>query len=250
MRYLYDLKGDYESGMGFFKKSIFRTTSHFLRQWDFVSAQRLDAVAVNSAFVGKRVKKYWSRDATVIAPPVAIENFLNLPIKDDGFYFLLTQLVPYKRVDLAIKIFNELKLPLVVAGEGSELKKCKELAGPTVRVLGSVPFEKVVELYTACRAFIFPGVEDFGIAPVEANACGKPVIALAQGGLLESQSAESALFFEDEEGFRQAVLTMEKEPKRFDASRIREHSKRFSEAEFLRQMRLWLRPYDSSFKVF
>jgi glycosyltransferase involved in cell wall biosynthesis len=158
---------------------------HRLRQWDLLSSGRVDHLLANSRFTARRIRRCWRRPSQVLHPPVAVEPFeWTLPRED--FYLSLCRLVPYKRVDLVIEACNRTGLPLLVVGDGPERRRLEALAGPTVKLLGQRPDREVRELMGRCRAYVYAGLEDFGIAPVEAMAAGAPVIALGQGGLLDS----------------------------------------------------------------
>jgi len=164
---------------------LIRWQLHTLRQWDQLSSSRVDCLLANSKFTAKRIWKYWRRRSKVIHPPVNVNLFEWNKPRDD-FYLSVCRLVPNKRVDLLVKAFNKLQLPLIVVGEGVEKAYLKDLAGPTVQILGFQSMEKIQNLMSKCRAFVYAGIEDFGIAPVEAMASGAPVIAYAKGGILDT----------------------------------------------------------------
>ena len=138
----------------------------------------------NSRFTARRIRKVWGRDAEVLVPPVAVERFRWDQPRDD-VYLCLCRLVPYKRVDLVVAAFNRLGLPLLVVGDGPERSRLEQMAGPTVTILGRQSQQQVELLLARCRAYVYAGLEDFGIAPVEAMASGAPVIGLGRGGLLD-----------------------------------------------------------------
>ena len=164
---------------------LIRWQLHNLRQWDHLSSSRVDYLLANSNFTSKRIWKYWRRHSEVLHPPVNVNRFeWNKPRED--FYLSVSRLVPNKRVDLVVRAFNRLKLPLVVVGDGVEKAYLKDLAGPTVQILGFQSKEKIEKLMSTCRAFVYAGIEDFGIAPVEAMASGAPVIAFGKGGVLDT----------------------------------------------------------------
>jgi glycosyltransferase involved in cell wall biosynthesis len=165
--------------------SLIRWQLHRLRQWDVLSAQRPDALIANSRFTAARIRRYWGRSSTVVHPPVDLERFRWDQPRDE-VYLCLCRLVPYKRVDLVVEAFNRTGLPLVVIGDGPERVRLEALAGPSVRLLGRLPQPEVNDWLARCRAYVYAGLEDFGIAPVEAMAAGAPVIGLGQGGLLDS----------------------------------------------------------------
>tara|TARA_A100001388_G_scaffold250700_1_gene212143 strand:+ start:3362 stop:4549 length:1188 start_codon:yes stop_codon:yes gene_type:complete len=157
-----------------------------LREWDFISGHRPDFLISNSNFTARRIKKYWGLNSDVIHPPIDIDRFkFNLERKE--FYLSVCRLVPNKRVDLLIKAFNKLGLPLVIVGNGPEKSKLKKIANPkNILFHENQPNSNVENLMSTCRGFVYAGIEDFGIAPVEAMASGAPVIALAKGGLLDT----------------------------------------------------------------
>ena len=164
---------------------LIRWQLHTLRQWDQLSSSRIDYLVANSNFTARRIKKFWRRQSEVLHPPVNVDRFKwNKPRED--FYLSVCRLVPNKRVDLVVRAFNKLKLPLVVVGDGVEKAYLKEIAGPTVQILGFQNQDKIEKLMSKCRAFVYAGVEDFGIAPVEAMASGAPVIAFGKGGVLDT----------------------------------------------------------------
>jgi len=167
------------------QKAIISFSSNYLRMWDVVSASRVDDFIANSQHVQKRIAHYYRREATVIYPPVETSNtFLAAPA--DDYYLIVSALVPYKRIDLAIEAFNQLGKRLVIVGQGSEATRLQKIAGPRVEFVGWADGARLQNYYAHCRALIFPGEEDFGIVPLEAQAYGKPVIALARGGALET----------------------------------------------------------------
>jgi len=164
---------------------LIRWQLHTLRQWDQLSSSRIDYLIANSNFTAKRIWKYWRRRAEVLHPPVNVNRFeWNKPRED--FYLSVCRLVPNKRVDLLVRAFNRLKLPLIIVGDGVEKKYLKDIAGPSVQILGFQSTKKIETLMSKCRAFVYSGIEDFGIAPVEAMASGAPVIALGKGGVLDT----------------------------------------------------------------
>ena len=156
-----------------------------LREWDYISGQRPDYLIANSYFTSRRIKKYWGLNSEVIHPPVDIQRF-KCNLQRGNFYLSVCRLVPNKRVDLIIKAFNKLGLPLILVGDGPEKAKLKKLAYPNIKFYGNDTNSNVEELMSTCRAFVYAGIEDFGIAPIEAMASGAPVIALAKGGLLDT----------------------------------------------------------------
>jgi glycosyltransferase involved in cell wall biosynthesis len=178
MRYIWDLYHDYRNrhGAGVFSRLAFSLVAHYVRLWDLASASRVDYFVANSNNVARRIRKHYRRDAAVIYPPISLSNgYISKNV--DDYYLIVGQLVDYKRVDLAIDACNRLQRKLRIIGDGEQYKQLRRLAGPTIEFLGSVDDHTVFENYARCRALLFPGEEDFGIVPVEAHACGRPVIA-------------------------------------------------------------------------
>ena len=156
-----------------------------LRNWDFHSSQRIDHLISNSNFTAKRIKKYWGLESEVIHPPVDIDRFEYKKTKED-FYLSVNRLVPNKRIDLLISSFNKLGLPLIIIGDGPERNRLEKIAKPNIKFLKRIPNLELADYMNKCRALIYAGLEDFGIAPVEAMAAGSPVIAFGKGGVLDT----------------------------------------------------------------
>lgn len=220
----------------------------YLRMWDRLAADRVDYFVANSTTVARRIEKYYRRDSVVIHPPVEVEHIRSLeeqiyPEKDsEEFYLVVSRLVPYKRVDLAVEAFSRMGLPLVVIGDGSERSKLEAIAGNTVRLLGRQSDEVVRSHFSRCKAFIFPGEEDFGITPVEAQAAGKPVIAFGKGGVTDSViDGITGVFFEEQsvEALMGAVKRFQ--GMTFDRSIIRKHAEAFSEKAFAEKIMAFIK---------
>ena len=239
MRYLWNMYFDYlkNESPGFLKSTFIKFYFNYLRVWDYASAARVNYFACNSHNVRKRILKYYNRDAEVIYPPVDTSNFKFEKNKQD-YYFILSQMVSYKRIDLAVSAFNELKKELIIIGEGPELKKLKKIANKNIKFLGWQPFEKIVEYYANAKAFIFPGEEDFGITPVEAQASGTPVIGFGKGGLLETVLNEkTGILFKEQQvkDIVDAVLYFESGKIKFDNELIRQNALRFDKDVFAKK---------------
>ena len=188
MRYAWDQMNTYLRHSTFSKFGFEAPLRYFLyklREWDFVSAYRADYLIANSNFTAKRIKKYWGLDSEVINPPVDVERFNCNKVRGD-FYLSVNRLVPNKRIDLLINSFNKLGLPLLIIGDGPEREKLKKLANNNIKFLYRTSNIEVEEYMSRCRAFVYAGLEDFGIAPVEAMASGAPVIGYGRGGILDS----------------------------------------------------------------
>lgn len=209
---------------------------HYLRLWDRLAADRVDHFVANSANIAGKVRKYYGRDAAVINPPVEVDRF---PKSDRrGSYFLvLSRLVAYKKVELAVSAFSLLDLPLKVVGDGPERERLERLAGPSVEFTGYATDEQVPELVDGCIALIFPGEEDFGIVPVEAMAAGKPVIGLGRGGLLETVIDGTTGILFPEPTVESLVEGLSRfHPAEFDPETISRHASGFSKERFKKQI--------------
>lgn len=234
MRYLWDMYNEYLNGASLPVRCLFPVLAHYLRIWDRQSAQGVDQFIANSNFIAKRIAKYYRREAFVIHPPVAVEDFY-IADRVDDYYLLFGQLVKYKRADLAIEALNRLGKPLLVIGDGEMLPQLKLMAKANIRFLGKQPFEQVRHHLAHCKALIFPGMEDFGIVPVEAMASGRPVIAFAAGGALETVvDQETGVFFAEQtpESLVSAIETFETSQDRFRPELIRRHAEQFSVNKF------------------
>lgn len=219
-------------GMGRFRQRAVSLVLPWLRTWDRAAADRVDYFIANSSTVRKRIAKYYRRDSTVIHPPVDVGRFAPASGHDD-YYLVLSRLIPYKRLDLAIEAANRLKVRLVVAGSGRDEARLKGMAGPTVEFVGRVNDEQMKELYARCRAFIFPGEEDFGITPLEAMASGRPVIAYRRGGALDTVvEGVTGAFFDEQTPEALAEVMRAFDADAYDPAVLREHASRFDSAVF------------------
>lgn len=208
----------------------------YVRLWDAASAARVDTFIANSRAVAGRIRRYYGRDAVVIPPPVELPPYR--PRSPEGFYLAGGRLIPYKRLDLAVRAFTALKLPLKVFGEGRDRRALEAMAGRNVEFLGYVSEDQRRELFSRCRAFVFPGEEDFGITPLEAMAAGRPVIAFAGGGALDSVAeGVTGRFFYEPSPAALAVAVAESRGDTYDAKAIRAHAERYGLDVFLRRMR-------------
>ncbi len=216
-------------------RAVARLAVSRLQKLDYNCAQKIDFFIANSLCVQARIKQYYHRESEVIYPPVDVQQFCVQPEVDD-YYVVISRLVGYKRIDRAVVAFNRLKKRLLIAGDGPDRKRLERMSGPTIRFLGRLSDNEVKAYLERCRGLIFPGREDFGIAPVEAQACGKPVIAFAAGGALETViPEETGVLFPDptEESLAQAVHRAERI--RWSPQRIRENAERFNKEVFVRK---------------
>lgn len=242
MRYAWDLQHQYlkESKLEKGIKSFWvRYLLHRLRIWDVRTSNGVDVFVTNSDFVAKRVWKSYRRESTTIYPPVDIDRFLMREDKED-FYLVASRMVPYKRVDLVVKAFTELpEKKLLVIGDGPEFKKIKSIANQfsNIEFLGRLPSSELIEKMQAAKAFVFAAEEDFGIMPVEAMACGTPVIAYGKGGVLETVvDGSTGLFFfeQSSDSIKQTVQRFE--GIKFSSSQCRHQAEFFSVAAFKSQL--------------
>ncbi len=235
MRYLWDMYHDYTDTSWAPKRWIMSYLIHRLRAWDRLAAMGVDVFVSNSEWVAKRIEKYYRREATVVHPPVDIASFSQSNETGD-FYLMVGQLTRYKRTDIGISAFNKLGKNLVIIGEGEEMAHLRKTAGSNITFLGKQPFKVLQEHYAKCRALIFPGVEDFGIVPIEAMASGRPVIAYRKGGAMESiVDGETGVFFEEQTSgsLIAAVERFESRIDHFNSDAICAHAKKFSTEAFL-----------------
>ena len=219
-------------------KRLIRPLIGALNLWDYAAAQRVDHFIAISTEIQERIKTFYNRESTVIFPPVDVERFQPVPPAEVGDYFLVvSRLIPYKRVDLAVRACTRLNLPLVVGGKGRDLERLKSMAGPTVRFIGYVPDEELPALMAHCRAFIFPGLEDFGITPLQAQAAGRPVIAYRGGGTLDTVVAgKTGEFFDSSAVDSLAEALRQFTPSCYDPTVMRAHALTFDRAVFRREL--------------
>lgn len=233
--------GDYmqnERGAAARARFVLPLVLNYVRLWDEVSAGRVDAFIANSRVVARRIRKRYRQEATVINPPVDTRLYTPLEGEPPGDYFLIvSRMIPYKRLDVAIDAFTRLKLPLKVVGTGRQDAELRARAGPNVEFFGSLPDADLKRLYAGCRAFIFPGQEDFGITPLEAQASGRPVIAYGAGGALETVVAgETGEFFPEQSAGSLAEVVARFDERRYDPAAIRRHAECFDTEVFKRKI--------------
>jgi glycosyltransferase involved in cell wall biosynthesis len=208
-----------------------------LRRNDLLGASRPDAFVANSNHVAARIRKHYRRDAVVIPPPVNVDRHLHRPRNERDYYLVLGRIVPYKKVDLAVGACATLGRPVKVVGEGRGIEAARAAAGPGAEFLGYLPDEDVAELLSGARALLFPGEEDFGIVPVEAQAAGVPVIAYREGGIQDTVlEGETGVFHAEQTVTSVASAILQFESMEFDEYRIRANARRFGSARFRAEM--------------
>jgi glycosyltransferase involved in cell wall biosynthesis len=239
MRYLWDLYPEYlhEWTRSRVKRAMIAAMTPRLRRWDLATAARVHEFVANSENVRGRIRKTYGRESVVVHPPVAVATFRHEPAED--YFLMVSELVPYKRVDTAVRAFSRNGRHLRIAGDGPEFGRLQRIAAKNVEFCGRVSDEELRGLYARSRAFIMPGEEDFGITTVEAIASGKAVIALGRGGVLGIVPKEGAFFYDspDEEALDAAIRRFEAAESAIPAARLQSAAQRFSEAEFDRKMR-------------
>ncbi|MCX7998951.1 MAG: glycosyltransferase, partial [Leptospiraceae bacterium] len=237
MRYVWDLYYDYfpnKKGLKFF---LIQTISNYLRTWDIASCARVDKFVANSKFISERIYRYYRRKSSVVHPPCLPEGAKVVWEKKEDYYLIVSAFAPYKRVDLAIEAFRENGKRLLIIGGGQDEKKIKKNLPKNVELLGNLPREKISEYYKKAKGFIFPGLEDFGITPVEAQSFGTPVIAYGKGGALETVLHEkTGIFFYEQtsEALNEAIQKLEK--KDLQKKDFEENIQRFTEEKFIKEI--------------
>lgn len=255
-RQLYDLYWDSVALVPAPLRPAYRWSSHYLRQWDYLAAQRPDRLIANSKYINQRIRKYYHRNSDVIYPPVDTGKGY-IAGRYDDYYLSVGRLAPAKRLDLLIEACNRLKRRLVIAGEGREDKRLKSIAGPTVEIIGRASDDCLRGLYAHCRALVFAADEDFGIVPVEAQSYGRPVIAYGHGGSLETVRvadcqgrSDTGVFFPRQtvESAVEGITEFELREDDFSPYDIRNHARKFDKSIFVRKMRCLLGQCNSTAK--
>jgi glycosyltransferase involved in cell wall biosynthesis len=227
--------------LGFLARLALPAAISQLRAWDVATAQNVDRFLTISRTVSSRVRKYYRRESRVIYPPVNCDAFATPAARVEGYYLIVSRLIPYKRIDLAVDAFTRLGIPLKIVGGGRCLPELKARAGRTIDFVGRVSDAELKQLYAGCRGLVFPGEEDFGIAPLEANASGRPVVAYAGGGALDTViDGRTGVLFD-----RQAVESLIGAVRRaeaiaWDAVELRQHARKFDRQVFREQLQAFV----------
>ena len=233
MRYLWDMADVYYRQASLLKKAGMKLLLPGLRKWDVWSASQVNYFLADSRFVADRIRRIYGRESTVIYPPAEIVRFSKIQRAPKGYYLFFGQLTAYKRADLAIEAFNRTGKRLIVAGDGEESGVLQKTARPNIEFTGRVSDERLEELYAGAEALIFPGIEDFGIVPVEAQAAGVPVIAFRAGGALETVAENKTGIFFDEPSADSLIQAVERfETMQFDPDVCRAHVQPFCAERF------------------
>jgi glycosyltransferase involved in cell wall biosynthesis len=256
MRYLWDGYSAYHRSMSPLAQTIFGITAHYVRNWDFAAAQRVDHFVANSRYVAARIRKYYRRESTVIHPPIDTSQGY-LAAQHQDYYLAVGRLVPYKRTDILIEACRKLGRKLLIVGDGPERKKLEQLSPKNVEFLGEINDSELRNIYAHCRALLFAADEDFGMVPLEAQSYGRPVIALAKGGSLETVigtedlvgrretdhgAALTGVFFGEQtaDSLTKAILSFESREELFLPPRIQMHARKFDTTVFLDGMRTYI----------
>ena len=249
MRYIWDMFDDYfgPGRTGTLKRWAMLLLRGPLRRWDAATASRVTHFIADSRLVADRIQRCYGRESDVIHPPVDLERFA---IADDvqDFYFIQSALAPYKRIDLAVEAFNRLGRPLKIGGTGPEMERLRAKAGANIEFLGWLPDEDLARHYAHCRAFVFPGLEDFGITPLEAMASGRPVVAYGRGGVLDSvlplgeAEEPTGVFFHEQtvDCLCEAIRECERHADEFNPEALRGHAATFDRPRFKRRLAEYL----------
>jgi glycosyltransferase involved in cell wall biosynthesis len=253
MRYVWDAHPAYLRAMSPLIRTAFRPVSHYVRNWDYSAAQRVDRFIAISRYIATRIRKYYRRDSTVIYAPVDTSRGF-IADKHEGYYLTVGRLVSYKRTNILIDACYRLGRKLVIVGDGPEMKRLKQKAAKNIEFLGEVDDSRLSDIYARCRAFLFAADEDFGLVPLEAHSYGRPVIAFGKGGALETvvgtytpaeysssdgEPTITGVFFREQtaESLAEAILAFESSEEIFLPQDIQLHARKFDTSVFLDRMR-------------
>jgi glycosyltransferase involved in cell wall biosynthesis len=252
MRYLWDSYHAYAGQMSRLSRFVFSLSAHYVRGWDYQAAQRVTHFIANSEYVARRISHYYRRGSTVIHPPIDTEKAV-LAKSPGDYYLAVGRLVAYKRTEILIEACNQLGRPLHIVGDGPEIKRLRAIAGPTIQFLGKLSSAELWHTYAHCRALLFAADEDFGMVPLEAQACGRPVVAYGKGGSLETvrgyhdragrpvrddEDATGVFFYEQNaDAVARAILRFEAIEDEFSPEAIQAHARQFDTSVFVEKLR-------------
>jgi glycosyltransferase involved in cell wall biosynthesis len=248
MRYAWNMRDEYLRHSSLLKKYMAQLILDYLKNWDRETSSSVTHFIANSRNVQNRIKQAYNRDSIVIYPPVNCNRF-NISNRNYGYYLIVSAMVPYKRIDIAIRTFNTINRKLLIVGKGPELKNLKKIAKSNITFIESASDENIVTSMRNCRALIFPGEEDFGIVPLEAQASGKPVIAFGKGGALETvigidqfpENATGIFFFEQEpQALQQAISFFEQHEDKINPEKCRENAMKFDTPVYQASMKAYV----------
>lgn len=237
-RYVWQLDAYIErEGLGRAAQMALRPLVVWLKQWDYAAAQRVDHFIAISTEIQQRIHTYYNRDSVIIYPPVETARFHVPQVEPEDYFLIVSRLIPYKRIDLAVRAATQLGVKLKIGGKGRDFERLKAMAGPTVEFLGYVPDDNLPGLMARCKAFIFPGLEDFGITPVQAQASGRPVIAYGGGGALDTViPGKTGEHFHELTVDSLAAVMESFDAARYDPTALREHAEKFDASVFNQQI--------------
>ncbi len=240
-RYVWQLDANLQrEGIGGVARAGLKALTPPLRRWDYAAAQRVDRFVAISTEIQRRIETYYGRSSDLIYPPVDCARFQPAD-EASGYFLVLSRLIPYKRIDLAVQAATRLNVPLKIGGKGRDLERLRALAGPSVEFLGFVPDEDVPGLMAGCKAFLFPGLEDFGITPVQAQAAGRPVIAFRGGGALDTVlPGQTGELFEAQTVDSLAEVMASFDAATYDPVAMRAHALQFDKTAFTSQIRAYV----------
>ncbi len=253
MRYVWDGYHAYLREMSPVARIPFALAAHYVRNWDYIAAQRVTRFVANSKYVAGRIARYYGRESTVLYPPVDTERGFIAEVPAD-YYLAVGRMVPYKRTEILIEACNRLRTPLHIVGSGPETKRLKAIAGPTIKFLGALNNDDLWHTYAHARALLFAAEEDFGIVPLESQACGRPVIAYGKGGALETVIGHSSatkaksptgVFFSEQtpESVMEGIRYFESIESDYSPGMIRQHAQQFDTTVFVQRLHEFLEPW-------
>ena len=228
-------------GLGRPVELVLRPLIAWLKRWDYAAAQRVDYFIAISTEIQQRIQTYYDRSSVIIYPPIDVARFAETAFEPEDYFLVVSRLIPYKRIDLAVQAATRLGVPLKIGGKGRDLERLKAMAGPTVEFLGYVPDDRLPELMAKSKAFIFPGLEDFGIAPLQSQATGRPVIAYGGGGALDTviSGVTGEHFLEaNVDSLTRAIASFDADS--YDSAVIRQHAAKFDKSMFEQQIQAFV----------